>query len=120
MRKVPLLYKEEMVAHFSLCIWLIIFVGSAKTCIPGLFSRVCSFLHPKVFPVENPYLILKEGDVLDFISSFWYLAKLISTATSLFLQQINVVLLGASTKEHIESLFGLFSSGGLSYSLEDQ
>ena len=32
----------------------------------------------------------------------------------------NVVLLGAATKELIESFFGLVSSGGLSYSSEEQ
>ena len=100
--------------------WLIIFIGSAKTCILGLFSRVCSVLHPRVFPVRNSYLILKEGEGLSFISSFWHLAKLLSTATMLFLQQINIVLLGAATEEIIEPSFGLFIRGDLAYSLEEQ
>ena len=57
---------------------------------------------------------------MEFISSFWHLAKLIFASTMLFLQQINVVLLGAATKELIESFFGLFSSGDLVYSLEEK
>ena len=83
-RKDPLLYKEDMVAIFVMH-WLIIFVGSAKICIPGMFSRVVVFLNPRVFPVGNPYLILKEGEDLSYISSFWHLSKLTPLATVLFM-----------------------------------
>ena len=93
--------------------WLIIFEWSAKTFIPRLFSRVVVFLSTKVFLVGNPHLILKEGDGLSSISSFWNLAKATSFSAAFSYWAENVVLLGAAIEELIESFFGLFFSGDL-------
>ena len=100
--------------------WLIIFVGSARLASPGCLAGFVGFLNPRVFPVRNTYLFLKEGEGFSFISSFQHLENLLSVATMLFLQYINIVLLGAAIEELIEPSFGLFFMGDLVYSLEEQ
>ena len=53
---------------------IIIFFGLSRLCYLLLFSRVAVLFSTRVFPVGNPYLILREGEVLELhflILKFW-------------------------------------------------
>ena len=45
--------------------WIIIFFGLLRLCFLLLFSRVAVLFSTRVFPVRNPYLILREGEVIE-------------------------------------------------------
>ena len=51
---------EEMAVHLQSCFWNFK-LGSAKACVPGLFSRMMVPSGTRVFMVGDPYLFLKEG-----------------------------------------------------------
>ena len=75
-----LLYMERMEAIF-IHVFIIIFLGLLRLFFLLLFSRVALMFSTRVFPVGNPYLILREGEVLELhflILEFWpsYLLQL--------------------------------------------
>ena len=61
--------------------WIIICFGLFRLFFLLLFSRVVVLFSTRVFPIRNPYLILREGEVLELnflILEFWsrYLLQL--------------------------------------------
>ena len=83
--EVHLLYmerRETIVIH----VWIIIFLGLLRLCFLLLFSEVAVLFSTRVFLVGNPYLILREGEVLwDKFPHSEILAKLPPSATTQFL-----------------------------------
>ena len=66
--------------------WIIIFFGLLRLFFLLLFSRVAVLFSTRVFPVGNPYLILREGEVLElYFPHSKILAKLPPSATTQFL-----------------------------------
>ena len=45
--------------------WIIIYFGLLRPCFLLMFSKVAVLFSTRVFPVGNPYLILREGEVLE-------------------------------------------------------
>ena len=84
----------QPIFHYALAYY---FCWVCKDLHPRVVYQGCSVLHPRVFPIGNPYLILKEGEGLSYIFSFQHFSKLIPSATALFCWAENVVLLGAAT-----------------------
>ena len=93
--------------------WIIICFGLLRLCFLLLFST-------RVFSVENPYLILREGEVLElhFLISKFCPSYLLQLQCSFYLELGCVV--GAAKEDLFESFLGLFFNGELVYPLEDQ
>ena len=58
-----LLYMERRAAIVRHAL-IIIFLGLFRLCFLLLFSRVVVLFSTRVFPIGNPYLILREGEVI--------------------------------------------------------
>ena len=58
-----LLYMERRAAILWHA-WIIICLGLFRLCFLLLFSRVAVLFSTRVFLVRNPYLILREGEVI--------------------------------------------------------
>ena len=54
----------ERISTIVIQVYIIIAIGHFRVCFLLLFSRVAVLFSTRVFLVENPYLILREGEVI--------------------------------------------------------